>query len=257
MKKNIHFVDSYFHNPTHPITVSLIGCGGTGSQVLTCLGRMNKTLIALGHPGLHVTAYDPDEVSEANIGRQLFSPGDIGLNKAIVLVTRLNRFFETAWEAHPQLYKHSLAANITITCVDNVKSRLSLSKNIILTKDSGTRYQPYMRSFYWLDFGNSANTGQVILGTTFDTKQPKSRKYKTIGKLPCVTERFDLTKVNEKDSGPSCSLAEALEKQDLFINSTLANLGCNLIWKLFREGMIDHSGLYLNLKTMNVNHIPL
>ncbi len=147
MKKNIHFVDSYFHNPTHPITVSLIGCGGTGSQVLTCLARMNSTLIALGHPGLHVTAYDPDDVSEANIGRQLFSPGDIGLNKAIVLISRLNRFFGTAWEAHPQLYKHSVASNITITCVDNVKSRLTLSKSIILEKNSGTLYQPYMRSF--------------------------------------------------------------------------------------------------------------
>ncbi len=28
-----------------------------------------------------------------------------------------------------------------------------------------------------------------------------------------------------------CSLAEALEKQDLFINSTLAHIGCDLLWK--------------------------
>lgn len=257
MKKNIHFVDSYFHNPTHPITVCVIGCGGTGSQVLTCLGRMNSTLLALGHPGLHVVAYDPDEVSDPNIGRQLFSAGDVGLNKAVVLISRLNRFFGTAWEGHSQLYKHSVASNITITCVDNVKSRLSLSDSIILKKDSGNHYQPYMRSYYWLDFGNMADSGQVVLGTTLEIKQPKSKKYKPIGKLPCVTEMFDLTQVNEKDSGPSCSLAEALGKQDLFINSTLANLGCNLLWKLFREGMIDHSGLYLNLKTMNVNPMPL
>ena len=32
-------------------------------------------------------------------------------------------------------------------------------------------------------------------------------------------------RVKEEESGPSCSLAEALEKQDLFINSTLAQLG--------------------------------
>ncbi len=70
-------------------------------------------------------------------------------------------------------------------------------------------------------------------------------------------EVTQMTKVNEKDSGPSCSLAEALSKQDLFVNSTLAQLGCNLLWKLFREGMISHSGLYLNLKTMNVNPISL
>ena len=54
---------------------------------------------------------------------------------------------------------------------------------------------------------------------------------------------------------PSCSLAEALEKQDLFINSTLAQLGCNILWKMFRHGMIVHHGLYLNLNTMKVNPI--
>jgi hypothetical protein len=61
--------------------------------------------------------------------------------------------------------------------------------------------------------------------------------------------------VKEKDSGPSCSLAEALEKQDLFINSTLAQLGCNILWKMFRNGMIEYHGLYLNLSTMKVNPI--
>ena len=50
-------------------------------------------------------------------------------------------------------------------------------------------------------------------------------------------------------------LAEALEKQDLFINSTLAQLGCNILWKMFRHGMIEHHGLYLNLSTMKVNPI--
>ena len=55
--------------------------------------------------------------------------------------------------------------------------------------------------------------------------------------------------------GPSCSLAEALERQDLFINSTLAQLGCGILWKMFRNGVIEHNGLYLNLDTMKVNPI--
>lgn len=57
------------------------------------------------------------------------------------------------------------------------------------------------------------------------------------------------------DSGPSCSLAEALSKQDLFINSTLAQLGYNILWKMFRNGMIEHQGLFLNLETLKVNPI--
>ena len=53
---------------------------------------MSVALQALGHPGLHVTVFDPDTVTEANIGRQLFSGSELGLNKAAALATRINRF---------------------------------------------------------------------------------------------------------------------------------------------------------------------
>jgi hypothetical protein len=38
-------------------------------------------------------------------------------------------------------------------------------------------------------------------------------------------------------------------KQDLFINSAVANLGASLLWQLFREGMIFNRGMFINLKT--------
>lgn len=97
--RKIHYTDKYLLNPYHPVTVSVIGAGGTGSQVVTGLARMSVALQALGHLGLHVTVFDPDTVTEANIGRQLFSETELGLNKAVALVTRINRFFGYAWEA--------------------------------------------------------------------------------------------------------------------------------------------------------------
>ena len=97
--RKIHFTDKYLLSPYHPITVLVAGAGGTGSQVITSLARMSVALQALGHPGLHLTAFDPDTVTEANIGRQLFSETELGLNKATALVTRVNRFFGYAWEA--------------------------------------------------------------------------------------------------------------------------------------------------------------
>lgn len=253
MKKR-HFTDNYIIDPTHPVTVIMIGCGGTGSQVLSALAKMNYALLQLDHPGLQVTAYDCDVVTSANIGRQLFCESDIGLNKATVLISRLNRFFGTSWIDMPCEYNDRLA-NITVTCVDNVKTRLAISNN--LNEMGKSRWHPYMAPYYWLDFGNTQTSGQVVLGSVIDVEQPKSKKFQTVAKLPLVTDRFDLSGVNEKDSGPSCSLAEALNKQDLFINSTLANLGCNLLWKLFREFGVDYAGLYLNLLTMNVNPIKL
>ncbi|MEG1544002.1 MAG: PRTRC system ThiF family protein [Tannerellaceae bacterium] len=251
--KKIHFTDKYILNPTHPITVNLIGVGGTGSQVLGALARINHALVALGHSGLHVTAYDPDEVSLANIGRQQFSVVDHGLNKAVVLVTRINRFFGSDWQAVPALYSQGRPANIMISCVDSVKSRLAIANAI----RNGSNSIDHKQKMYWMDFGNGANHGQVVLGTLGRIEQPKSEKYETVSEMKVITELFDLSQVNEEESGPSCSLAEALRKQDLFINSTLAQLGCALLWKLLSAGSIDYQGMYLNLDTMKVNPIKL
>ena len=131
--KRVHYIDNYLLNPQHPVTVNLIGAGGTGSQVLTCLARLDVTLRALGHPGLFVTLYDPDIVTDANIGRQLFGCSDLGLNKAQCLITRVNNFFGNDWKAVPDIFPTVLKdarrddmANITVTCTDNIKSRLDL-----------------------------------------------------------------------------------------------------------------------------------
>lgn len=131
--KRVHYIDNYLLNPQHPVTVNLIGAGGTGSLVLTCLARLDVTLRALGHPGLFVTLYDPDIVTDANIGRQLFGSSDLGLNKAQCLITRVNNFFGNDWKAVPDIFPTVLKdarrddmANITVTCTDNIKSRLDL-----------------------------------------------------------------------------------------------------------------------------------
>ena len=256
--KRVHYIDNYLIDPQHPVTVNLIGAGGTGSQVLTCLARLDVTLRALGHPGLFVTLYDPDIVSGTNIGRQLFSDSDIGLNKAKCLITRVNNFFGNDWKAVSGIFPTILKnvrrddmANITITCTDNIKSRLDLWN--VLKAVPAPAYRDYTTPLYWMDFGNTQTTGQVVIGTIPKRiRQPASALYETVGSLKVITRLVKYARVKEEDSGPSCSLAEALEKQDLFINSTLAQLGCGLLWKMFRHGMLEHHGLYLNLHTMRL-----
>ncbi|MDR3142540.1 MAG: PRTRC system ThiF family protein [Tannerellaceae bacterium] len=252
--KRIHYTAPYVLAPTHRLTVNLAGTGGTGSRVLTALGCIDRSLHALGHPGLHVTAFDPDIVTEANIGRQLFSPSDMGLNKASVLVTRINRFLSLDWEAVPELFPDCAdPANITVSCVDSARARIDIAGKLSSVPGGVDHRKP----LYWLDFGNTVNAGQVVLGTLTDIEQPPANEYETVSSLKTVAELFDLASVDEKASGPSCSLAEALQRQDLFINSSLAQLGCNLLWKLISTGCIDMQGLYLNLETMRVNPIKL
>jgi PRTRC genetic system ThiF family protein len=116
-----------------------------------------------------------------------------------------------------------------------------------LNKNYGNRRS---QPLYYMDFGNSRDTGQVILSTIGKIKQPESKQYRTVDCLPMVTDEFgELLQASETtDNTPSCSLAEALTKQDLFINSALVNVGASLLWQLFREGMLFNRGFFLNLK---------
>lgn len=249
----LHYTHDYLMNPPHKVTVDLVGIGGTGSQVLTNLARMNEALVGLGHPGLHVICWDDDRVSDANIGRQLFSPADIGQFKSVVLTTRINRYFGYEWQAQPVAYTATRTSNITITCVDTAMARLMISSRI--EGSTKQKRDPTERLYYWLDMGNLLKMGQAVLGTIHPIKQP--HKTGTAASLKTVTKKFNLNKIKEEKQGPSCSLADALTKQDLFINSTLAQLGCNILWKLFREGFISHHGCYVNLETMSVNPIKI
>jgi hypothetical protein len=43
----------------------------------------------------------------------------------------------------------------------------------------------------------------------------------------------------------------------MWVNSTLANAGSKLLWKLFREGMTNQAGMFLNMDTMKMNPIAL
>lgn len=253
-KEHVHFVAPYFLNPVHRISIALVGVGGSGCQMLSALARIDHALWAMGHQGLYVTAYDPDEVTEPNIGRQLFSESELGMNKAQAFITRINRFYGLDWKAVPKKFTGPRLPNVIITCVDNVATRIEIGE--MFKKQRSSNVAPEHRPYYWLDLGNGQRTGQAVLGSA-KIKQPKSDKFIPCDTLPLVTEEFDLTKVDEKDSGPSCSMAEALEKQDLFVNSALVQMAGSLLWSLFRDVVISNRGFYLNLDSFKANGIPV
>lgn len=240
-----------------PVNIALVGAGGNGSQMLTGLARLHTAMLALHHPGgLHVTVYDPDRVSESNVGRQLFSPSDIGQYKACVLVHRLNCYYGLDWAARPTRFTIPAAsyqsADIVVSCVDTIASRREIAKLL------GERASRTPR--YWLDLGNRQQDGQVILGEPY-RKADELRKElgdKARDRLPTVMEVYpELTRRQKEDNAPSCSLAEALEKQDLFINDHVSRWALHLLWTLFRQGKIAHHGYLINLKDGAVNPLPV
>ncbi len=254
-----HFTHKYLINPTHKITVNLVGVGGTGSRVITNLAIMDKSLVSLGHPGLHVIAFDDDSVSSANVGRQAFTTADIGLNKAEVMVTRINRMLGLRWECYPYRFEPSLLrsksedflqANILISAVDSLTARRTLKKI------KWHRTQDYQNPLYWLDIGNGKDFGQYVLSTLQSIPQPDDSNGKSM--LLDIFELHPEIETKEDDTNtPSCSLKEALLKQDLFINPMMAIQACHLLWRLLTEGKIDHQGAYVNMETMQTNLIKL
>ena len=263
-KITVHFTDNSLLNPTNPILVNLIGAGGTGSKVLTALMEMNHSLIELGHAGLQIRLWDDDVITQANLGRQRFAECEIGLYKSVALINRANRFSGTNWKAETVKFEkdrldklpENAGASIYISCVDSVKARFGIA-DILNILNNGKAYSNRPR--YWLDFGNSQHTGQVLLSTIGTIKQPNSEKYETVASLPFITDEFGelLKQSEEQDDTPSCSLAEALEKQDLFINSSLVQMGCSLLWGLFRNGMTEYRGFFHNLKDFNTHPIKV
>lgn len=259
MKPKAHFIAPELLNPTNPVEVCLIGAGGTGSQVLNALARMSHSLQAFGHAGFQVSLWDDDVVTEANRGRQLFAQCEVGLPKAAALIIRCNRFFGTGWKAVNKKFDSQSGrakAAIYISCVDTVAARFEIA-GVLTDANGNSQYANMPR--YWMDFGNGKDTGQVILSTIGSIKQPRSEQFETVSSLPFVTQEFeDLLKQSENDAdAPSCSLAEALEKQDLFINSTLAQMGCSLLWQLFRSGMTTQRGLFLNITEFRTAPLPV
>lgn len=227
------------------VNVFVVGAGGTGSLVIEGLVKQHMAMKALGHPhGLHVTIMDDDFVSEANVGRQGFYPCDVGLPKAAVLATRINMSYGLDWKAKVARLDESARgtnADIVIGCVDNRKARKAILENF--------------EGSYWLDIGNRLDNGQVILGEI-----PRQWERQKAGRLPHAADLFPEMideSADAEDDLPSCSLADALEKQSLLVNRGVALYALNLLWELFRFGQIESHGVFVNMKASRTSPLMI
>lgn len=234
-----HAVPSYMLGHIHAITVNIIGAGGTASVLLQNLARIHLSMKALGKLGLMVTCIDDDIVTEANIGRQLFHKQDIGMYKSIVLIERINRFYGTCWSAIPERFSIDInhmemfPGNVIMSCVDNVATRKYIDHYLKLS--SVYKIKDHLSNYYWIDAGNGKDKGQVVIG---------SHRFG----LPTIIDMYpDIDNFEDKDDTPSCSLAEALKKQDLHINPFIALTASNMLWNIV-NGRLDYRAAYINLK---------
>lgn len=229
------------------IRILLVGCGGNGAQMLMGLASLDTALRAISSRSLHVTVVDDDIVTEANLGRQPFYRCDIGHSKARTLTERINLAHGLAWKAVHGRAPKAIGldgVDILISCVDTASARRALGAAIAEGKSSPA---------YWMDLGNRARDGQYLIGC------PDRDAASHQPRLPSVLEAFpELADEGQADDdAPSCSVAEALERQSLFVNRVLASHALALLFDLLGRGSIGHAGAFLNIASGQTVPIPL
>jgi PRTRC genetic system ThiF family protein len=240
------------HMLNRPINILLIGAGGSGSQIATELFQMDSLLRQISNQEIYInlTLTDGDNVSIFNVGRQCFYMGDIGFNKADVLVNRFNNFGGTQWKALPE-YCDPKATNfsnvdIVITAVDKASFRLELGQTF--------KKRTCNSDLLWLDVGNGKSEGQIILGNAFDNISSNGIR------LPNVYDLYS-TMLEEVDDAsedrPSCSTEIALQKQDWGVNRAVSAQATQLIWQLARYAKIAHHGAFIDVANATVQPMKI
>jgi PRTRC genetic system ThiF family protein len=202
--------------------------------------------------GLEVLLMDADTVYETNCIRQPFSISDIGQNKATVLVNRINLFWGTRWRAEPSNFDErtfdrilDAPIDLLIGCVDSRAARGVIAGSLAKSNN---------RTAYWLDLGNNAASGQYVLGQPLNARnRKKSVRLRTISEL--YPEIIDAEA--GEDPLPSCSAVEALDRQEPFINQTLAASSLAVLARLFRYGKLAHHGGFFNAETGRMTALPV
>ena len=230
-----------------PIRILVVGCGGNGSAIVSGLPYLHQALLAFGHPGgLAVTLIDPDTVSETNCVRQPFCRTEIGFAKAIVLAHRINLFWGFNWQGmHStiQQLKKGSEVDFVIGCVDTRKARRAIDKWILGLASSvlaGSREQ----RIQW--------TIRARAAEQFSEQEKKASPADSCRVVPGNPQ------VRQKDDDlPSCSAAEALTRQEPFINQNLAYQALAMVTQLLRHGSLSYQGGFCNLATGQLVPIPI
>lgn len=112
------FSGAAWFNTMRSLYITIIGAGGIGSFTAFYLSRMSR----------YVTVYDPDIVDETNLGGQLYSIQDLGMNKVEALLNIVNKFGGHINRVRPVPfnYNQSLDDTIVIGAVDNMEVRKTI-----------------------------------------------------------------------------------------------------------------------------------
>ncbi len=243
-----------FDPSTHIQKIVIVGCGGTGAQVARSVARIIYDMKQLRMHAPKMTLIDPDVIEPQNVGRQMFTDGDIGQSKALVLMRRFNMALGLDITAIDQPFNANRHAErwgtVIIGAVDNHLARLELSK---------------LDGAVWIDAGNHANSGQVIIGNTGSHTDMMQRingrdgKYSYLPNAGLLFPALLEPEAPKPEPAPDASCADlvATREQDLLVNDWLAVATSQYVYKLLHRQPINSFITYIDADGMNVRSVPI
>lgn len=242
-----------YFDPNHYLkSITIVGLGGTGSQVARIVGRIVYDMQRNRRHAPDILLIDPDKVEEKNVGRQLFAPCDVGQYKAEIVGKRLNyalglatRWIPDAVDAKRHFDRYG--SNIVISCVDNHLARREIHKIDGIHISSG----------------NHKDAGQVVLSNSDDPDL--IRRYlddEKVRYLPKEGLLFPALLEPEPQPEPqpenlSCAELVAIGEQDLLINDWMATVVGQYLYKLLYRQPIYSFLSYISADSMAIRSLAV
>lgn len=224
------------------VTVLVIGAGGSGGETLDALVRLDHCSRVRGGHGLEVAIVDPDTVSPSNVIRQRFVSSDVGMGKVDALVRRYGSFTGLKLRGYRDrigsrdTLRQLRQFDVVISCVDSAATRVKICDYY------GTR----LAKTLFLDMGNGASSGQVVLGHLGRVRKDGLAPGQI--RLPNVLDLFPELRTVNDNTEPSCSLEAALLAQNLGVNRFMADIAVfTLLAPLMFDGQIATHGAYIDM----------
>ncbi len=248
-----------FRIPVQPLTITLVGCGGTGSHLAQTLARLARHIRESGGPPLDLTFMDGDTVEPKNVGRQLFAPSEVGRNKAQVLAARFSAVFGLSISAVPQMATtmqqfftprcDDRAYRIVVGAVDGAAGRQVIADALECS-----------HMHLWLDCGNHEHDGQVVLGTA-TAVEALAGAFAIDGMcagLPAPSLQLPaLLKTRPPAPRRDCAQAVADNAQAFQINTVIAQVAGQYLAQLAIARQISHFATWISLIGMVMRSTPI
>jgi len=236
-------------------TVTIVGLGGTGAQIARSAARILYDMKARRMHTPQLVLIDPDTVEMKNVGRQLYTAGDVGQPKAHVLMRRFNCALglNTVGIAEPlNAEKHfeRQGGGIVIGAVDNHLARQELSR---------------VKNALWIDSGNHFDAGQVVIGNQGDREvmlhhlEGKNGKYAYLPNAALVFPQLLEPEPPSPQPIQPVSCAELVQEgsQHLLVNDWVAVVAAQYLYKLLHRQPITSFLSYISSDGIGIRSIPI